>query len=59
METENGWSNTESLNFYALLAHESIPLVLDNVFGILVCCDIIWTDKEIKEFKWLKECIDR
>jgi hypothetical protein len=59
MEAEDGRGDAEAEYFYAPLMHEDIPLALDDVFGILVSCDIIRANKEVEKLKRLKLGIDR
>ena len=50
MKSENGRCDAETLDLDAFVTHKYVMLMLDDVFKILVSCDIIRADKLIHEF---------
>ena len=56
VEDSRGDAEPHDLNTFG--THEYIPLVLDNVFEVLVHSDVVRTNQKIEELEWLKERID-
>ena len=50
MKLENGRCDAETLDLDAFVTHKYVMLMLDDVFKILVSCNIIRADKLIHEF---------
>jgi len=48
----------DSENEAALLSKEGITEVFKDVFVILVCCDIVCTDKEVHQIQMNKMLVD-
>lgn len=59
MMLNNGRSDNYPVNVYPLVTDEGIPEPLEQVFEILVACEIVFAAEQIEKREFMQQRVDR